>query len=74
MCSGGKQKGAVAVYPHMAWYVIVAALLVVPALIVHTVVTWRLMFGTAVAPAQAASPSRQQAAPTDDGPVMVRDR
>ena len=65
----------VEVYPHMAWYVIVAALLVVPVLVIHSVVAWRAMFGQdVVSPVQAASASQYEIVPTDSGPVMVRER
>lgn len=65
----------VEVYPHMAWYVIVAALLIVPVLIIHSVVAWRAMFGQeVVSPVHAASASPYEAVPSDNGPVMVRER
>ncbi len=70
-----KNKQGVTVRPHIAWYVIAAALLVAPALVVHAVVTWRTMFGKEVIPpVHAASTSRQGADPSSGGPILVRDR
>lgn len=61
-------KDAIRIAPHVAWYLIVGAALLVPVFVMHAVIAWRAIDGPAIKPVHAASPDR------GSSPVLVRDR